>query len=142
MATVSERRDLVLERFVVRGMTCAGCASRVKQALLGVTGVESADVDLATATAVVRRDPGVNLQDSLSEAVGALGYTLEKPGPATVGSLPWRPALVGVLAAGGLLAFYLGVITLAQGWEHATQQLSEDRWFIAALSAGFGVQAG
>lgn len=60
-------------------------------------------------------------------------------------SLPsWlkRPIAFGLLAALGLLAFYLGVITLAQGWKHAIDQLAEDRWFVAAILAGFGTQIG
>jgi hypothetical protein len=47
-----------------------------------------------------------------------------------------------LLAALGLLAFYLGVITLAQGWGHALQQLADDRWFVAAIATGFGTQVG
>lgn len=54
----------------------------------------------------------------------------------------WRPAALGLLAGVGLLAFYLGVITLAQGWTHAVAQLGEDRWFVGAIAAGFGSQVG
>jgi hypothetical protein len=36
----------------------------------------------------------------------------------------------------------LGVITLAQDWSHALQQLADDRWFVAAITAGFGTQIG
>src|SRR5215207_8464834 len=36
---------------------------------------------------------------------------------------PLRPVAYGMAAATGLLAFYLGLITLAQGWSHATAQL-------------------
>lgn len=53
-----------------------------------------------------------------------------------------RFILYGGLAAVGLLAFYLGVIALAQGWEHAIQQLAADRWFVAAIVTGFGSQIG
>lgn len=53
-----------------------------------------------------------------------------------------RPALFALLAGGGLLAFYLGVLGLAQGWGHAVRQLRADRWFIAAIVAGFGTQVG
>lgn len=56
--------------------------------------------------------------------------------------LPLRPIVVGLVASLGLIAFYLGIITLAQGWGHAVQQLADDRYFIAALVAGFGTQAG
>lgn len=55
---------------------------------------------------------------------------------------PLRPIIFGVLAGIGLLAFYLGVIMLAQGWEHALQQLRDDRWFVSAIVAGFGTQIG
>lgn len=53
-----------------------------------------------------------------------------------------RPVLYALLAATGLLAFYLGTITLAQGWTHAVEQLAEDRWFVGAITAGFGTQMG
>ena len=53
-----------------------------------------------------------------------------------------RPLIFGGLAALGLLAFYLGIITLAQGWGHATQQLADDRWFVSAIIVGFGTQVG
>ena len=56
--------------------------------------------------------------------------------------VPLRSLAVGAIAALGLLAFYLVVITLAQDWTHAVQQLAEDRWFVAAIVAGFGTQAG
>jgi hypothetical protein len=53
-----------------------------------------------------------------------------------------RPIGVGVLAAGGLVIFYLSIITLAQGWGHALEQLAADRFFVSALVAGFGMQVG
>lgn len=53
-----------------------------------------------------------------------------------------RPLTFGTLAGLGLIAFYLAIITLAQGWGHATGQLAEDRWFIGAIVAGFGTQVG
>lgn len=56
--------------------------------------------------------------------------------------LPRRPLAFGVTGVLGLLAFYLGVITLAQGWEHALQQLVDDRWFVGAIAIGFGTQIG
>ncbi len=53
-----------------------------------------------------------------------------------------RPILYGGLAALGLVVFYLGTITLAQGWPHAIQQLADDQWFVLAITAGFGIQIG
>src|SRR5262249_48100841 len=53
-----------------------------------------------------------------------------------------RPLVAGTLAVLGLLAFYLGAITLAQGWAHAREQLVGDRNFIAVIAVGFGTQVG
>lgn len=53
-----------------------------------------------------------------------------------------RPLLFGLCAALGLLIFYLGIITLAQGWGHALEQFGEDRWFVGAIMIGFGTQVG
>jgi YHS domain-containing protein len=53
-----------------------------------------------------------------------------------------RPIAFGQLAVLGLLTFYLGIITLAQGWTHALEQLVEDRWFVGAIASGFGTQLG
>lgn len=53
-----------------------------------------------------------------------------------------RPIIFGLLAALGLLTFYLGTITLAQGWGHAIEQLSIDNWFVGAIVVGFGTQVG
>lgn len=73
-------------------------------------------------------------------------YIQLPPQPASsphVGVTPLlRPLVTGTLAVIGLLAFYLIIITLAQGWAHAIEQLRTDRWFIAAIAAGFGTQAG
>ena len=62
--------------------------------------------------------------------------------PLVWGELLLRPIAFGLLAILGLLAFYLGIITLAQGWAHATQQLADDRWFVGAIGLGFGTQVG
>jgi hypothetical protein len=53
-----------------------------------------------------------------------------------------KPIVFGASAALALLAFYLGVIGLVQGWEHATGQLLVDRWFVATIALGFGTQIG
>jgi hypothetical protein len=61
-----------------------------------------------------------------------------RPGP----RLPVKPVGYGLIAGLGLLGFYLGLITLAQGWTHALQQLADDRWFVGAITVGFGTQVG
>ena len=53
-----------------------------------------------------------------------------------------RPLAAGALAMLALLIFYLGMITLAQGWAHASAQLLDDRTFITAIVLGFGTQVG
>jgi YHS domain-containing protein len=53
-----------------------------------------------------------------------------------------RPVAFSMLAVLGLLVFYLGIITLAQGWTHAIEQLADDRWFISVIVLGFGTQVG
>lgn len=61
--------------------------------------------------------------------------------PAT--RMDWlKPLLWGLAAATLLIGFYLGVITLAQDWTHARGELGADRWFVGAISTGFGVQVG
>ncbi len=37
---------------------------------------------------------------------------------------------------------YLGIVTLAQDWQHALGLLAQDLVFVAAIAAGFGVQVG
>jgi len=68
----------------------------------------------------------------------------DHPAPARhVGMVPLlRPIAAGAVAVLGLLIFYLGTITLAQGWAHASAQLLNDRTFIAAIVLGFGTQVG
>lgn len=53
-----------------------------------------------------------------------------------------RPVIFGALAALALVVFYMGIITLAQGWGHAVQQLGDDLPFVGAIVAGFGTQVG
>ena len=60
----------------VDGIHCAGCVSRVEKALLAVSGVMEASVNLATGEARVAFSPGsVELEDLLA-AVEAAGYRI------------------------------------------------------------------
>ncbi|HET8568637.1 MAG TPA: hypothetical protein VFM93_06600 [Candidatus Limnocylindria bacterium] len=52
------------------------------------------------------------------------------------------PLAVGVAAAAALVGLYLGLVTWAQGPEHAVELLSGDRAFVALIAAGFGTQVG
>ena len=57
--------------------------------------------------------------------------------------LGWlKPVCWGLATGGALIALYLGVITLAQDWNHAREQLGADRWFVTAVTGGFGTQVG
>ena len=64
--------DTTLE-FGVRGMTCASCVSHVEKALVGVAGVKSARVNLATERAGVSLARGADA-GALAEAVKEAGY--------------------------------------------------------------------
>ena len=57
----------------VEGMTCASCVGRVERALAGVSGVETASVNLATETAEVRFDAPASL-DGLVDVLAKAGY--------------------------------------------------------------------
>lgn len=61
---------------------------------------------------------------------------------------PVRPALpiaprsiaAGVVGAAVLLGLYLGIVSLAQGIEHALEQLATDALFVGLITVGFGTQ--
>ena len=57
-------------------------------------------------------------------------------------TLPLGPRSVafGVGGAAALLGLYLGLISLAQGAEHAFAQLAADAPFVGLIAAGFGTQ--
>lgn len=63
--------------FSVEGMTCASCASRVEGKLKSVTGVLSANVNLASQKAYVRMDASLEGTESLVQAVAQAGYRLK-----------------------------------------------------------------
>lgn len=48
---------------------------------------------------------------------------------------------IGMVAALGLMAFYLGIMTLTADWYYAKIKFKEDQWWIIALSIGLGIQA-
>ena len=57
-------------------------------------------------------------------------------------ALPISPRSIaaGVVGAGVLLGLYLGIVSVAQGVEHALQQLATDALFVGFISVGFGTQ--
>lgn len=48
----------------------------------------------------------------------------------------------GIVGALALVLLYLGIVTVAQGSEHALELLWDDRLFVSLVSAGFGTQIG
>ena len=49
-----------------------------------------------------------------------------------------RSIVTGLAAAAALLGLYLAIIGLAQGVEHAFEQVAADALLIALIAAGFG----
>lgn len=64
------------KKLKVEGMMCQHCVKHVKEALEGVCGVASADVDLESGTAVAHCDTSVS-DEALLAAVRAADYTCE-----------------------------------------------------------------
>ncbi|MDE0571969.1 heavy-metal-associated domain-containing protein [Demequina sp. B12] len=63
----------------VSGMTCGGCAGKVKAALESTDGIEVATVDHTTGRVDVTPDgtvPVSDLEFSIDEAVSSTGYTV------------------------------------------------------------------
>lgn len=54
--------------------------------------------------------------------------------------LALRSLVAGVLGGVGLLAVYLGIISVAQGFDHALEQLAADAIFVSLIAVGFGTQ--
>ena len=58
-------------------------------------------------------------------------------------SATWAlPFGAGAVAGLLLVGLYLGIVTWAQGLGHARELLWNDRYFVAAIAGGFGVQVG
>ncbi len=62
-------------KLTVDGMTCNGCVKTVKQALEKVDGVESANVDLNSNSAVVAYNPEKTNLKTMEKAVSDAGYS-------------------------------------------------------------------
>ena len=61
-------------QLAIKGMSCASCANRIEKALLAVTGVTQASVNLATETAMIHGD--ARLSD-ITQAITSAGYKLD-----------------------------------------------------------------
>ncbi len=63
----------------VQGMTCEGCAGKVRKALTATDGVSGADIDVASGSVTVLTDgtvPADDLEFAIDEAVTSVGYTV------------------------------------------------------------------
>jgi len=92
----------VLEQSVnlaVSGMSCASCSGRVERALLGVPGVISAEVNLASERARVQVAAGTAGAGELAAAVRAAGYEATLPTEAGEAPRPARTSRDGLAAA-------------------------------------------
>ena len=71
-----QSRDPVqtVAELAIRGMTCAGCVHTIEQRVLELTGVSSAEVNLATGSARVTFDPSSVDRSRIAKAIDAAGY--------------------------------------------------------------------
>ncbi len=53
-----------------------------------------------------------------------------------------KPIITGIAAGTALLSVYFVIVSLANSFSHALQEFARIGWWIAALVAGFGMQAG
>ena len=135
--------------FTVQGMTCGGCAKRIKDAFKNLPGVSNASVDFETRQATIDFDPEQVDYQSIKNVISAAGYIIEGDGDTdatvkkktpTVKIYHLKPYTYGLLAASAIIAFYLGLITLTSDWVNARYQFAEYRWWVIALAAGLGIQ--
>jgi P-type Cu+ transporter len=88
----------------IDGMTCASCVGRVERALAKVPGVLSAEVNLATEQATVRRTRGAAPLPALLKAIEDAGYAAHEvaedhPEPLAAPGGGWRVVLAALLSA-------------------------------------------
>lgn len=135
----------------IRGMTCMGCVATIERVMKALPGVQTVRVDLSAKQAQVSYDTTLVGVPELAEAVAKAGYTvdqgapypLQQPSTPNEVTRPWqRPVLFSLLGMVGLMALYLILVSLAEGWTHAVQLLIEDAWLIGPIMTGFGVQVG
>ena len=67
------------QEFTVLDMTCSGCASSVRKAVLQVPGVEAVDVDLAQKNVRVEAPENVTTEQ-IMQAINEAGYIEVTPG--------------------------------------------------------------
>lgn len=142
----------------VEGMTCHSCVRRVQSVLDGTPGVSHVRVDLPGAQAIMDVYPGQVAWDYVRVALEAVGYECGTPvplertttvsegtkdaGTAQGNSVHLLPGAAGIVASAALLGLTAGLVTLAQGFDHATELLLGDWYLVLPIVAGFGIQVG
>jgi copper chaperone CopZ len=135
-----------------------GCAASIQLALSDLPGIHEVTVELGAGQAHLIYDPTLVAPVQMADAVAEAGYQVARSGyevgeeTPSVPSRPLihgqtlrirgRPILFGLLGTAGLLILYLGLVSLAQGWEHAVELLAEDAWIVGPILLGFGIQVG
>jgi Cu+-exporting ATPase len=71
---VPRAQEAVTAELPIVGMTCAACVRRIEKALRAVDGVTEASVNLVTARATVRHEPGKTNPAALADAIRGAGY--------------------------------------------------------------------
>ncbi|MCX7770601.1 MAG: heavy metal translocating P-type ATPase [Proteobacteria bacterium] len=62
------------ETFIIEGLHCASCVARVEDKLNSLKGIKSANVNLATKTALIEYDENLITPLQMKEAVDSIGY--------------------------------------------------------------------
>jgi Cu+-exporting ATPase len=122
----------------INGMTCASCVRRVERALSKVEGVEAANVNFASETAMVTSAGGV-LIETLVAAVEKAGYSA-KPSQATNDRETERDSharrTLALVIFGSILA--IPVIVMAMAMDIAGLYINDDPrlhgWIVLALA--------
>ena len=73
VACADDLSDARIVALIVRGMGCVNCATRVRNSLLALDGVVSADVDWERELALVDYVPAKTNVDTLLQAVAVAG---------------------------------------------------------------------
>ena len=114
MTITAKEPDIVLD---IEGMTCASCVHKVEKALAGVDDVETATVNLANRTAIVRTQAATDVEP-LIRAVQHVGYDAHQHSGGRPAGDEARAYLHRLVVA---IAFSIPVLILSFG-------LPEERW--------------
>ena len=110
----------------IEGMTCAACAARIGRGLSDLDGVEEANVNYATARAVVSYDPDAVDLAAFSTTIQKLGYAVAADGDASEEQLAelGRRLVAAVVLSVPTVAISMVPALQFVGWE----------WVVAALA--------